>query len=94
MFTPKQKGFAMLLAMEQSQENNVLIFPIQHSEDLDSITDVDLTYQAKTVLTRMLNKVAAGQYILTEKDKGQIRFFNETVTKYGYAPIDCDFENL
>jgi hypothetical protein len=42
----------------------------------------------------MLNRVAAGQHILTEKDKSQIRFFNKTVTKYGHSPIDCDLDDL
>jgi hypothetical protein len=80
--------------MEHTEKTNVVNFPIQHSNDYDSMSDDDLTYQARVTLTAMLNRVAAGQHILTEKDKSQIHFFNKTVTKYGHSPIDCDLDNL
>jgi hypothetical protein len=84
----------MILVMKNIEKNNVINFSIEDNNDYDSMSDDDLTYQARVTLTAMLNRVAAGQHILTEKDKSQIRFFNKTVTKYGHSPIDCDLDDL
>lgn len=71
-------------------ETNILKLPYK-IEDWDApMSDEQLAYQTKLVFTRMLNMASEGKYTLTEKDKRDISWYNEVVSRCGYDPIDCD----
>jgi len=82
--------------MTQEAINSKIIhsFPGQMKDWEKPINDAQLAFQTKIVLTKMLNKAALGQYILTEKDKADILYYNQIVTRCGYPPIDCDLSQF
>ena len=84
-----------MLPMSESQDSNVVSFPIQNSNDLDSLSSHELLYEAKISWIRVINMAIAGTYKLTDKNKQSIRRLNELAAELGYIPLlDYDFENL
>lgn len=68
----------------------ILSFPYQKKNWDEQMNDSERAYQTKLALTRLLNLAALGQYVLTDKNKADILYYNQIVTRCGYPPIDFD----
>lgn len=87
----------MLLAMDNSQENDVINFPTKRNRDipLSSLSESELVRRAKIAWANPINMAIAGTRKLTDDDKAAIREVNRLTVKWGYAPLfDSSFENL
>ena len=80
----------MLRTMEKTNENEVVTFPSIHN-DGEELYGIDLLKDARHWGARILNKVALGQYELTEDDKKSFRFINESCLEWGLPPLEGDF---
>jgi hypothetical protein len=78
------------MTQEAYNAKTILSFPYQKKNWDDLKSDWERAYQTKLAVTRMLNLVALGQYTLTDKNKDDILYYNQIVTRCGYPPIDFD----
>ena len=80
----------MILAMEKTNENKVIAFS-SISNDGGDLYGIELLKDTRHWGARILNKVALGQYELTENDKDKFRFINESCLEWGLPPLRGDF---
>lgn len=73
-----------------TDKETMLNFPFQKQDWDEPMSDAQLARQTKLALTKMLNRATTGEYVLTEKNKADIAYYNEIVTRCGYEPIDVD----
>lgn len=73
-----------------TNEPTLLNFPSQIMDWDRPMSDEQLARQTRIVIAEMLNNAAAGKYKLTEENKDFITWYNETVIRRGYPPLDCD----
>ena len=79
----------MIEAMNDNQ-TNILKFPYQIMDWDADLTDEQLTYQARLNITNLLNKVVAGEKVLTPEAITIIENYNATVTPFGYTKIEYE----
>jgi len=78
-----------------SDKQTIVSFPIQNSDGVSQLSDVQLVYELKLQWTKTINDAVEGRYKLTEKDKHALRRMNSIATSCGYSPLfNDDFENL
>ncbi len=80
--------------MDKSQENNVVNFPTKNNKPVSFMSESELVYDAKMAWVQPINWAVAGTRKLTEDDKNCIRRLNELCIKGGFAPLECDLDNL
>ncbi|GEM_PF-4870927 len=77
--------------MDNSQENDVLNFPIQ-KKDLDPLHGRELREQGRLTAIKLLNMVTTGQIKeLPEEIKAHIRIVDKGCRQYGLLPLEGDF---
>lgn len=72
------------------QNDAILKFPTQIMPKDADLTDAQLCEQVRIKLTHKLNRVARGEYTLTEEDKEDIATANDVFFRNGYPVIDVD----
>lgn len=73
-----------------TEQKKLLNFPFQIMPEGSNISDFQLICEVRLKLTNKLNKVAKGEYKLTEEDKADILAANDVFSRNGYPLIDVD----
>lgn len=76
------------------KNNSLLNFPMQIVPKGTAMSDIQLVCQVRIKLTNKLNRVAKGEYVLTEEDKEDILAVNDVFRRNGYPLIDVDVTQL
>ena len=81
----------MLLTMDNSEENDVINFPIQIKMMGEPMSDKELVLKTRFHALNLLNKAELGVFTLTDENKKSIKFYNENCHLVGLELLDVDF---
>ena len=85
----------MLLAMDNSQKNDVIEMPCRVPLSGEYVYDDDkLMHETKMIWASIINDAILGIRQLTAEDKEIIRDINRICIETGYEPLCDSFENL